>query len=122
MEKISLPQEFYHATYRRLLDSILKHGLGGIFAQSNRMWYASRDNMVYLSTKREIAINFAISADNARYDDRKNIVVLKVDGSRLDPNLLDPDDNVFGDNYLYSWQYNGIVLPEAFLDVLSLDS
>ncbi len=118
MEKSpAVPAVLYHATYGRFLDSIMEHGLGGEIANNNKMWDISSDDMVYLSSDIDFAISFVETAENGSDDESETIVVIKIDVSRLDANLLSLDDNILDENRELSWQYNGIIARESFLDI-----
>lgn len=105
------PQWLYHATYRPLLASIQKHGLGGSPAQVQ--WEDSQPGVVYLAVSSDIAESYAESNDLVPEEWLDDIVVLKVDASRLDPQRLKVDRNV-QDNTGDTLEYHGVIPVDDF--------
>lgn len=113
-----IPEKLYHATYRALLDEILSDGIipGGKDIQ-NFDW---SKKFVYLAETAENAISFVENAENESIPEEwlEDIVVLEVDVSKLDLTNMAPDEHwnpsvEDGDEGYQSFQYNGIVPPEA---------
>lgn len=113
-----IPEKVYHATYRALLDEILDGGIvpGGKDIQ-NFDWSGK---YVYLAETPENAISFVENAENESIPEEwlDDIVVLEVDMSKLDLTNMAPDENwnpsiEDGEEGYRSFQYNGIVPPEA---------
>lgn len=96
----------YHATYWPLLKSIKKFGLDS--SKSKKMWEDSKDGVIYLATNPDEAIDFAESSDEAPDKWIDNIVVLKIDASKLDKNKLKKDSNVRNDDDT-NLEYHGII-------------
>jgi len=118
------PKEFFHLTCRSKLASVLRHGLDPAYS-------ASSLKAVFLSGHRFTAANYAGMHS-------EDVILLRVDASRLDPACLGPDNYELRD-YLesldgdhedfgrrwneFSWQeslalcdqvaYWGIIPPEA---------
>lgn len=114
----NIPDKVYHATYRALLDEILDGGIvpGGKDIQ-NFDWSGK---YVYLAETPENAISFVENAENESIPEEwlDDIVVLEVDVSKLDLTNMAPDENwnpsiEDGEEGYRSFQYNGIVPPEA---------
>ena len=97
----------YHATYVPLLDSIRKNGLG---ATSRPNWEDSHKGVVYLAKTPEVAESYAETSEAAPEEWLDQIVILKIDKSRLNPDRLFADQNVIdGHDTL---EYHGIIPPE----------
>ena len=97
----------YHATYAPLLDSIRKNGLG---ATGRTNWEDSRKGVVYLAKTPEVAESYAETSETVPEEWLDQIVILKIDKSRLNPDRLFADQNVIdGDDTL---EYHGIISPE----------
>jgi len=105
-ESVEIPGVLYHATYRPLLKSIKRHGLGGDRAQAK--WEDSRPGVVYLAVDANVAESYAESSDVVPDEWLDEIVILKVDTRQLDQNLLKLDANVI-DNAGDTLEYHGIV-------------
>lgn len=108
---INLPDYLYHATYKPLLSKIKQSGLrGGI----NKFWDDSSPDVVYLSDDPNVAESYAETSDIVDEDWLDLIVILKIDISKLDPALLEIDDNnLSGDTY----QYAGTISPDVIVDI-----
>lgn len=110
---------FYHATYKPFLNSIKKNGLGNT---RRKMWSDSKGKgTVYLATDPDVAASFAENAewlddveDYDKYAD--NIIIIVIDGSLLDKNLLEIDQNNRSEDPTY--EYHGIIPESCFLDIL----
>jgi hypothetical protein len=90
---------YFHATWRRHLPSILKHGLGGALPDVQNFPVESG---VYLALDPAIAVMMLIEAymENGEAmgltppEALEAMCVIVIDDSRLKPNLLDADPNV----------------------------
>lgn len=148
---------YYHGTYRDRLDSIKKYGLGG--APAPKGYSQSKRKYVYLAETPDAARQWAAYADSrwdeaslklpslqrefeGKYLPTDDVVVLAIDGSKLDPNKLEGDKNLkipeecpecgtpvedrndpgytcnwcaydFGEGVDKSWQYKGVIPPSA---------
>lgn len=103
----SEPEYLYHATYKPLLRSIQKNGLGG--EGRTKFWDDSDPQLVYLAADVDTAVSYAEIAELADEDLIDQIVVLRVKTDALDEELLTIDsNNLSGDTY----QYAGIISPE----------
>lgn len=84
----TLPTHLYHGTTTKMLASILPAGLRPRGRRKgNWKEYPSRPDMVYLTTA--YAPYFALH----RASERNKGVIVEVDASRLDPDLLHPDED-----------------------------
>jgi hypothetical protein len=81
----NMPKYFYHGTPKKNLDSIRKNGL--LSEVEGRNYLISYD-CVCLTLNPESAIEWAQRANF------NNFAILKIDSSRLDPNLLELDPNM----------------------------
>lgn len=95
----------YHATYKQLLGSIKRHGLG---ATKQTYWTDSKPGVVYLSTDEDVAVSYAEANENVPEEYIDNIVVLKIPFDSLDPNFLFIDENV-QDNDGVTLEYHKII-------------
>ncbi len=105
-DKNTEPQFLYHATYRPLLKSIRQHGLGGDKAQAK--WEDSKPGVVYLARDPDVAESYAESSDVVPDEWLDQIVVLKIDASKLDHSKLMTDQNVL-DNQGDTLEYHGVI-------------
>ncbi len=99
-------QYLYHATYRPLLKSIQKNGLGGSGAQAK--YEDSAPGVTYLAVDRDVAISYAETSDMVPDEWLDEIVVLKIPASKLDKSKLHIDRNV-QDNEGDTLEYHGII-------------
>lgn len=97
----------YHATYKRLVASIKKNGLGGKGSEKKK-WEDSQDGVVYLAVSPEIAESYAETSDMVPDEWLDEIVMLKIDKSKLDKSKLHIDKNV-QDNEGDTLEYHGII-------------
>jgi RNA:NAD 2'-phosphotransferase (TPT1/KptA family) len=105
------PKILYHATYRPLLDSIMKNGLGNT---DQRWWEDSEPGAVYLARDPDSAYDFAETADTPPDEYINDIVVLAIDTKYLDYAELEIDPNNYVDNEEDSTLiYYGIIDPES---------
>lgn len=105
-EDIDTPEVLYHATYRPLLKSIKKYGLGGDKAQAK--WEDSKPGVVYLAIDPNVAESYAESSDMVPEEWLDQIIVLKIDASQLDQSKLILDQNV-QDNQGDTLEYHGVI-------------
>ena len=108
--ELSSPLKLYHATYRPLIESIMKNGLGGEGAK--KQWDDSKLGVVYLATDKHIAESYAESAENVPDDWLDEIVTLTIDVSKIDYSKLSVDKNV-QDNDGSTYEYSGVIPVEA---------
>lgn len=97
----------YHATYRPLLKSITKHGLGNEI-YSKRMWSDSKPGVVYLAKDKDVAESYAESSEKVKEEWLDEIVILKIDIDDLDKTKLKIDENV-KENQGDTLEYHGII-------------
>lgn len=102
----NIPATLYHATYRPLLKSIKKYGLGGDKAQAK--WEDSVPGVVYLALDPNVAESYAETSDMVPDEWLDEIVILKISTVGLDKNKFDIDSNV-QDNTGDTIQYTGII-------------
>ncbi len=105
-ESANVPSVLYHATYRPLLKSIKKHGLGGDRAQAK--WEDSKPGVVYLALDPNVAESYAESSDAVPDEWLDEIVILKVSTAGLDLSRLMTDTNVL-DNAGDTLEYHGVI-------------
>lgn len=109
-ESLKYPKVLYHATYKPLLASIKKNGLGGKGSERKK-WEDSVHGVVYLAVNADIAESYAESSDFVPEDWLDEIVILKIDATKLNPDLLKIDANV-KDNDGDTLEYHGIISPD----------
>lgn len=99
----------YHATYKPLLSSILKHGLDNRGRPKN--WEDSLDGVAYLAETPEEAESFVECSESDHIPDEwfQQIVILEIDLEQLDLKYLRPDQNNDG----LTWEYHGVIPPSA---------
>lgn len=90
LEQASKKEYLYHATYRPLLKQIKLHGLDPNIQKKN--WDQSK-NVIYLATDPYIAESYAETNDVVDEDWLDQIVVLKIDKSKININSLSIDEN-----------------------------
>lgn len=103
---MQLPDMLYHATYRPLLASIQKKGLGGVGCSKN--WQDSLPGVVYLALEPGVAESYAESSDEVPEDWLDEIIILAVQTSCLDVAQLRLDTNV-QDNEGDTVQFEGVI-------------
>lgn len=99
------PKYLYHATYKPLLKSITKNGLGNTYRKN---WSDSKHGVVYLAKDPDVAESYAESSQNVKEDWLDEIIILKIDTNDLDKTKLELDKNV-QDNDGDTLQYHGII-------------
>jgi len=102
----NLPQYLYHATYRPLLKSIKKTGLGGSGAQAK--WEDSKPGVTYLALDPNVAESYAETSDVVPEEWLDEIIILKISTSGLDTSKLHTDRNV-QDNEGDTLEYHGVI-------------
>ena len=95
----------YHATYKPLLKSIQKNGLGGSGAQTN--WEDSKPGVVYLAKDPDVAYSYAETNDVVPDSWLDQIVILSIPINNLNLNKLHNDENVIDDDSTF--EYHGII-------------
>lgn len=95
----------YHATYKPLLKSIQKSGLGNT---TQSQWTDSRPGVVYLARDPEVARSYAETAESVPEAWLDQIVVLQISQADLDPKLLHVDRNV-KDNAGDTLEYHAVI-------------
>jgi hypothetical protein len=101
MPKLDIPNILYHATYKPLLKSIIKKGLGG---NKRKNWEDSIKGVVYLAKDPYVAESYAESAEEEYVPDSwlDNIVILQIDTTNLDKSKFIVDrNNLSGDTLEY---------------------
>ena len=98
----------YHATYKPLLNSIKKNGLGNT---KRTNWEDSKRGVVYLASDKDVAESYAESAENINEEWLDEIIILKVNVKDLDKNKLKIDENVLldEDEVPETFEYHGII-------------
>lgn len=102
----------YHATYRPVLKSIKKLGLGACPPQRIDAWPGfSHRQFVYLAPTSDLAGGFADAADNPLLPTlwRWQVIILQVKISDLDLNYLSFDKNNSATEPSLTFQYQGII-------------
>ncbi len=103
-----IPQTLYHATYQPYLDSINKHGLGGVPSKPN--WTDSKSGVIYLSDDPNVAESYAESSEDIDEDFLNQIIILAIDTASLDRSKLFTDsNNQQGDTF----EYHGVIPQNA---------
>jgi len=106
-EVFNFPKYLYHATYKPLLKSITKYGLGNeVYARKN--WDESKSGVVYLAKDKDVAESYAETSENVKEEWLDEIVILKIDIDDLDKTKLKIDENV-KDNQGDTFEYHGII-------------
>ena len=113
----NLPKYLYHATYRPLLESIKKNGLGGSGAV--KKWEDSKPGTVYFDKDPEVAKSHAEASELVPEEWLDEIVVLKIPTDSLDKSKLNIDSNII-DNKGDTLEYQGVVPFNKIVTKLSL--
>jgi hypothetical protein len=101
-----IPDILYHATYRPLLRSIQKNGLGGMGIE--RRWEDSVPGVVYLALDPDVAESYAETSETVPDEWLDEIVVLKINTTKLDKSKFHLDKNV-QDNTGNTVEYHGVI-------------
>lgn len=113
---IALPKELFHGTNKKHLDSIRKDG---IIPNKNRKWAMSKSK-VYLANK-DLAKIFSADVDNLGSNHER--ILLKINVDKLQKDKITVDSNCFPNpdvEYVNSWEYDGVVPPEAIEEVIDI--
>jgi len=103
-----LPKYLYHATYKPLIKSIIANGLG---ATTRKNWEASKSNVVYLAKDPFVAESYAEISESVPDEWVDNIVILKIDTSKLDRTQFYMDRNNQDGSTI---EYHGIIRKSCF--------
>ena len=106
----NIPQFLYHATYKPLLKKIKERGLDT--SDSKKAWDDSIPGYVYLALDPYVAESYAEESEMVPESWLDNIIILKVDTSKLDKSKLFIDQNV-QDNEGDTLEYRGVIPWEA---------
>lgn len=101
-----VPPYLYHATYKPLLKKIKERGLDT--NDSKKAWDDSIPGYVYLSLDPYVAESYAEESEMVPESWVDNIIILKVDTSKLDKSKLFIDQNVQG-NEGDTLEYRGVI-------------
>ena len=112
---LSVPPVLYHATYRPLLRSIKRGGLGGPGSEKKK-WEDSIHGAVYLALDPHVAESYAETSDSVPDDWLDEIVILQISTAGLNPSKFMLDRNV-RDNAGDTVEYHGII-PLSNISVL----
>lgn len=119
----NIPQYLYHGTFRAYLDSIEEKGLIPNF-HSN--WDLDdgyeKSGYIYLSNDIDFCGSMVESSENEDIPDEyfDDIIVLEIDTKYLDLSKLKLDENYKSNSFddTWSFQYKGIISPEAITDII----
>lgn len=100
------PSKLYHATYKPLLSSIQKEGLGG--KSSNPNWPDSKPGVTYWSVDADVAASYAETAEEVDESWLDQIIVFACKIENFDMKRLFLDRNVI-DNDDVTFEYHGII-------------
>jgi hypothetical protein len=114
--KNKIPQYLYHATYKPLLNSIKKNGLGNT---KRVFWEDSVPGVVYLAIDDAIAESYAETADSVNEDWLDEIIIFKIAVKDLDLSKLLIDKNVKTDGIddTTTFEYHGVI-PYSKLQII----
>lgn len=105
----------YHATYRPLLYSLIKHGIDPSKGKKN--WPDSKKKYIYLATDPDVAISYAEESEKVKESWLDKIIVLKIDTNKIDTTKLSLDRNV-RDNDGSTLEYKGIIPWDAVYSIM----
>jgi len=105
-----VPQYLYHATYKPLLKKIKEVGLDT--SSSKKAWDDSVPGYVYLALDPYVAESYAEESEMVPESWLDNIIILKIDTSKIDKSKLFTDQNV-QDNEGDTLEYRGVIPWEA---------
>jgi len=109
-EEKDVPKYLYHATYKPLFKKIKQQGLDT--RNVSKKWEDSVSGYVYLAKDPFVAESYAETSENVPESYLDNIIILKIDTSKLDKSKLFIDANV-QDNEGDTLEYRGIIPIEA---------
>lgn len=102
---------YYHATTKDRIESIRRHGLGGLRGAPKA--FPDCEDGVYLAADPIYAMSFlverALAGEFAHLTPLETYALFSVfviDGSRVDPARLEPDPNTPHDGF---WLYRGVI-------------
>ena len=104
---LSVPPVLYHATYRPLLRSIKRGGLGGPGSEKKK-WEDSIHGAVYLALDPHVAESYAETSDSVPDEWLDEIVILQISTDGLNPSKFMLDRNV-RDNAGDTVEYHGVI-------------
>jgi RNA:NAD 2'-phosphotransferase (TPT1/KptA family) len=111
LKSVVVPSVLYHATYKPLLKSILKNGLG---SKTRKNWEDSVPGVTYLSDNAEAAESYAETSDLVDEEWLDEIVVLKVNTEGLNRDKFFVDrNNQTGDTF----EYHGVI-PKSNITIV----
>lgn len=118
-----IPEYLYHGTFRAYLDSIEEKGLIPNFHNN---WDVDdgyqKSGLLYLSNDIDFCGSMVESSENQDIPEEyfDDIIVLEIDTSYLNLKNLELDENYSSSNSagIRSFQYRGIIPPEAITDVI----
>lgn len=113
VESLQAGNYLYHATFKPLLDSIRQHGLGGNGSEQKR-YTDSKHGIVYLANDPDVAESYAEVAEDIPDDWLDEIVILKINVSKLDQSKLSRDRNVIGGDDTF--EYSGVI-PYSAIEI-----
>ena len=106
-DHLSVPPVLYHATYRPLLRSIKRGGLGGPGSEKKK-WEDSIHGAVYLALDPHVAESYAETSDSVPDEWLDEIVILQISTDGLNPGKFMLDRNV-RDNAGDTVEYHGVI-------------
>lgn len=106
-DHLSVPPVLYHATYRPLLRSIKRGGLGGPGSEKKK-WEDSIHGAVYLALDPNVAESYAETSDSVPDEWLDEIVILQISTDGLNPGKFMLDRNV-RDNAGDTVEYHGVI-------------
>jgi len=119
--ELPIPSTLFHATYRANLESIQQVGITSCPEGGVKM-YQDCQNGVYLHTDPDVAYSYVETADNDsipnEWIEGGDIVVLSINVSYLDVELLETDPNLPPPMNEDSFLYNGTIPTGAITGVL----
>lgn len=107
--------KYYHATYRPLLKTIKREGLGG--KSAIKAWTDSKPGVVYISSDPDVAESYAEISELVPDELLDDIVILEIDGSRLKSSKIFKDSNVRSDEDSMTFEYHGKI-PWKYMKIL----
>jgi hypothetical protein len=119
LQSITIKEQYlYHATYKPLLKKIKESGLDT--SKSKKAWEDSVPGYVYLAKDPDVAGSYAESSDAVPDSYIDNIILLKIDVSKLDQSKLFMDKNVQG-NEGDTVEYRDVIPWSAIASVKRYD-
>lgn len=103
--------KYYHATFAKSMESIMKNGLVPASGKDPNWSESETAGFVFLATDEEIALDFVETCDKAKNGDK--FVCFEVDGDALDRNHLFLDINVHQEeDEPYAFMYDKPIPPK----------